>query len=52
MRFFLRPSAPNKDLSSEPLIVVCREDSLLSGHNCSDCKTLECVQLHVCVLYI
>jgi hypothetical protein len=48
--FFLRPSASNRDLSSEPWVVVCRENSVLSGHNCSDCKTPECVQLHVCVL--
>ena len=33
--FFLRPSAPSKDLSSEPFAAVCREDSVLPAHNCS-----------------
>ena len=31
--FFLRPSAPYKDLSSEPFPAVCREGSVLSDHN-------------------
>ena len=50
MHVFSVPPLPTKICHLNRLVVACRENSVLSGHNCSDCKTPECVQLHVCVL--